>query len=186
MKKPGVKERIIDTASRLFYYDGYNQTGINKIIEEAGVAKASMYQHFRSKEDIAVAYLERKHQAGFVKMAEYVADKSNYKEKTLAAFDYLYDWLSSVNFRGCVFQNIITDLPKDHIKIRDKVRNQKNERRNWVQNLIKSGGAYSDVEAEKLGDEIMILMEGAIIMTQIQQDGWPIKTAKETCRKLLD
>ena len=120
-----------------------------------------------------------------IKLAEYVADKPNYKEKALAAFDYLYDWLSSVNFRGCVFQNIITDLPKDHIKIRDKVRNQKDERRNWIQNLIKSGGEHTTEEAEKLGDEIMVLMEGAIIMTQIQQDCWPIKTAKETCRKLL-
>ncbi|MFT6754704.1 MAG: AcrR family transcriptional regulator, partial [Urechidicola sp.] len=53
MRKQGVKERIIATASDLFYNQGYNQTGINQIISEAGVAKASLYQHFRSKEDIA-------------------------------------------------------------------------------------------------------------------------------------
>ena len=61
MEKKGAKERIIEAASRLFYFKGYNQTGINQIIAEANVAKASMYQHFRSKEDIAVAYLIRRH-----------------------------------------------------------------------------------------------------------------------------
>ena len=61
MKKLGVKDRIVETASDLFYHNGYNQTGINQIIAEAGVAKASMYQHYRSKEDIAVAYLRKRH-----------------------------------------------------------------------------------------------------------------------------
>lgn len=61
MKEQSVRERIIDTASRLFYFNGYNQTGVNQIIKEASVAKASLYQHFRSKEDIAVVYLQRRH-----------------------------------------------------------------------------------------------------------------------------
>ena len=61
MKREGVKERIITAASHVFYFDGYNQTGINKILKEAEVSKDSMYRHFRSKEDIAVAYLIGRH-----------------------------------------------------------------------------------------------------------------------------
>jgi len=57
--KISVKERILETASHLFYEKGYNLTGINEIIEKAGVAKASLYSHFRSKEDICLAYLIR-------------------------------------------------------------------------------------------------------------------------------
>ena len=59
------RSRIIEAADRLFYTQGYSSTGINQIIEEAGVAKASLYAHFPSKEALAVAYLERRHRAWF-------------------------------------------------------------------------------------------------------------------------
>ena len=52
------RKRIIDTASRLFYQQGYTATGINQIIEEADISKASLYQHFKSKEDLLLEYLE--------------------------------------------------------------------------------------------------------------------------------
>jgi len=70
MKKQSVKERILETVSRLFYFNGYNQTGINQIIAEAEVAKASMCQHFRSKKDIAVAYLIARHSMWMGKLNE--------------------------------------------------------------------------------------------------------------------
>ena len=52
MEKKGAKERIIDAASHLFYFEGYNQTGINQILKESGASKDSMYRHFSSKEDV--------------------------------------------------------------------------------------------------------------------------------------
>lgn len=185
MKKLGVKERIIETASELFYFVGYNQTGINQIIKEANVAKASMYQHFRSKEDIAVAYLQHRHTMWMGELANFVAPKKNAREKLIRSFDYLDKWLREVNFRGCGFQNIITDLPSDQHKIKDQVRLHKNEVREWIHNLVKEEGALTDKEAEQLGDEILILLEGAIIQAQIQQKPWPVKTAKNICIKLL-
>ena len=121
MKKPGVKERIIETASELFYYEGYNQTGINQIIAEAGVAKASMYQHFRSKEDIAVAYLKKRHTNWIGDLFEFIADKKTVSDKLISCFDYLDHWLTEVEYRGCGFQNIFIDLPKDQQKIKDQV-----------------------------------------------------------------
>lgn len=81
MKRSGVRERIIIAASRLFYFEGYNQTGINQIIEEAEVAKVSMYQHFRSKEDIAVAYLIGRHTMWMGNLIEFISDGRSGKEK---------------------------------------------------------------------------------------------------------
>ncbi|PCE62628.1 TetR/AcrR family transcriptional regulator [Sediminicola luteus] len=184
MKKKGVKERIIDAASALFYYDGYNQTGINKIIEEAGVAKASMYQHFRSKEDIAVAYLQRRHIYWMGLLEEAVATQPEGKEKLIASFDFLNSWLVEVGFRGCGFQNIITDIPAEHQKIKDQVRLHKNELHQWVKDQI----ATFETSSEKvldLSNQILVLIEGAIMLSQIQQDAWPIGTAKKNCEQLL-
>ena len=185
MQKLGVKERIIETASRLFYYDGYNQTGINKIIEEAGVAKASMYQHFRSKEDIAVAYLQRRHGSWMGNLAAFVSEAETPKDKLIASFDYLMDWLHSVEYRGCGWQNIITDLPEDHHKIKAQSVLHKNLVREWVHDLLNEEEGTTPQEAEQLGDEVIILLEGAIILSQIQKDDWPIKAAKSACVKVL-
>ena len=185
MRKLGVKERIIETASDLFYNQGYNQTGINQIIDQAGVAKASMYQHFRSKEDIAVAYLIARHTMWMGKLAESVSKEKSPKRKVIGVFDYLMAWLTAVNFRGCGWQNIITDLPTDHDKIRDQAIFHKNELRSWIREQLMEDQALTTKEAKDLGDQVIILIEGAIILSQIQKDSWPIKTAKKACKKIL-
>ena len=185
MEKLGVKERIIETASDLFYHNGYNQTGINQIIAEANVAKASMYQHFRSKEDIAVAYLKRRHINWMGSLEDFVSPNRTNKEKLIASFDYLNSWLNTVAFRGCGWQNIITDLPSDHDKIRNQAVLHKNEVRSWVHKLLNEDGKYATEQAKQLGDQVVILLEGAIILSQIQKDEWPIKAAKDAAVRLL-
>jgi len=185
MQKLNVKERIIETASHLFYFDGYNQTGINKIIEEAGVAKSSMYQHFRSKEDIAIVYLQRRHTAWSNNLLEFVSNKKNAVAKIAGSFDYLQEWLKEVEFRGCGFQNIITDLPKGQERITDQVRLHKNELLKWIDQLLAEEPKYKG-NAKELANELMVLLEGAIILSQIQKDTWPIKAAKKAAEKILE
>ncbi len=185
MKQSGVKDRIIEAASNLFYNQGYSQTGINQIIDEANVAKASMYQHFRSKEDIAVAYLKARHSMWVGNLFEFISDKTTNKEKIIACFDYLKEWLNDVEFRGCGFQNIITDLPKDQDKIKDQVLLHKNELRSWIHESLKAEEQYLEIDTEALGDEILVLMDGAIILSQIQKNDWPIRAAKNACVRLL-
>ena len=185
MKKLGVKERIIAAASHLFYFEGYNQTGINKILKEASVSKDSMYRYFRSKEDIAVAYLIGRHSMWMGNLENHVKTEVTSRQKIIATFDYLNDWLENVNYRGCGWQNIITDLPQDHDKIRDQAILHKNEVREWIHKTLIADEDYSKNEAEETGDEVLILIEGAIILSQIQKNAWPIHTAKRTCIKLL-
>lgn len=185
MEKKGAKERIVEAASHLFYFEGYNQTGINQILKESGASKDSMYRHFNSKEDIAVTYLKGRHVMWMGNLMNYIKSKETNKEKLVASFDYLNDWLKEVEFRGCGFQNIICDLPKDQQKINDQVVLHKNELRELIHDLLKSETEYTTREAEELGDEILVLMEGAIILSQIQKNTWPIISAKRTCIKII-
>lgn len=186
MEKKGARERIIEAASHLFYFEGYNQTGINQILKEAGSSKDSMYRHFSSKEDIAVTYLKGRHIMWVGNLLDFIKPKKTNKEKLIAGFDYLNDWLTEVEFRGCGFQNIICDLPKDQQKIKDQVVLHKNELRDLIHDLLKDENQYTTKEAEQLGDEILVLMEGAIILSQIQNNSWPIISAKRTCIRLLN
>ncbi|MEP2936090.1 MAG: TetR/AcrR family transcriptional regulator [Gilvibacter sp.] len=185
MKRLTVRERIIETASRLFYFNGYNQTGINQIIAEADVAKASLYQHFRSKEDIAVEYLVRRHTMWMGKLNTCVGQCETPKDKIIGVFDYLTEWLTEVEFRGCGWQNIIVDLPKDHDKIKEQAIYHKNELRAWIHDTLSGTKKYTEQQAQEIGDETLILIEGAIILSQIQKDVWPIVSAKRACVRLL-
>ena len=184
--KPGVKQRILATAAKLFYFEGYNQTGINQIISEAKVAKASMYQHFRSKQDIAVAYLQERHEMWMGNLQNYVASKTAGKEQIIRSFDYLDDWLNEVGFRGCGFQNIITDLPKEQVKIPKVVVKHKRELTDWITKMLTVENKHNEQRINQLKMEIMVLIEGAIILSQINKDNAPILAAKRTCELLLN
>ena len=81
MKHSEVKNRIIETASFLFYKNGYNLTGINEIISETGIAKATLYNHFKSKEDICLAYLQFKNTSFLKDIEAYTATKQKGKTK---------------------------------------------------------------------------------------------------------
>ena len=185
MKTLNVRERIIETASILFYENGYTQTGINQIIEEANVSKASLYQHYRSKEDIAVEYLQQRHIIWMHELAYCTIGKNNSKEIILEVFNHIESWATEVDYRGCSWQNIFTELPMNHNKIREQVLLSKNQMRKWLRDTIKEDEQYSNKEANELGDQILVLMEGAYILSQIQKKAWPIENAKKVCARLL-
>ncbi|MDX2301150.1 MAG: TetR/AcrR family transcriptional regulator [Microscillaceae bacterium] len=181
MKKEStpVKERIIDTASRLFYMQGYNATGINQVIEEAKIAKSSLYQHFATKEDLAVAYLVKTNTEWFRALGEFIKKGNSPKDKVLLTFDFLEVYQASCQFRGCNFQNISAELPQDNTKILTEVRKQKVASRAYFHQLL------ATTDKTDFADEIFILFEGAIVTSRIYQDTWAIEEAKKRIMNLL-
>lgn len=173
------RERIIDTASRLFYKQGYNLTGINQLINEAGVAKASLYQHFASKEDLLIAYLTKTSSEWFIQLNSHVAPYDTPKAKVLAAFDLLLSFSETVSFRGCHFQNIISEVPLESDAVRAVIRTHKARMRQFFTNLL----AETDQAAQ--ADVITVLFEGALITGQMQQDAWPVVAAQALIEKIL-
>jgi len=79
MKHSAVRQTIIETASDLFYHNGYNLTGINEVIQEAGIAKATLYNHFKSKDDLCSAYLTHKHTLFLTSFDTYVNKRTKGK-----------------------------------------------------------------------------------------------------------
>lgn len=185
MTSLSVKERIIETASDLFYNQGYKHTGINQVIAEANVAKASLYKYFKSKEDIAITYLKNTHEDWMRNLNTFIKDKQTPYARLLAAFDYLQEWLDEVNYVGCSFQNIVTNLPKSEKRIYDLVLFHKNEVKNWITNNLKETNKYNEIELNKLSNEFMVLMEGAIISSQIQKNSVPVESAKRIAETLI-
>src|ERR1700750_1211479 len=98
-----VTDKILDTAERLFFTQGYNVTGINQVIEEADIAKASLYNHFESKTDLLVAYLQRFHKQWFERLETTVNKVADPKGKLLAIFDHHSERQQAREFGGCPF-----------------------------------------------------------------------------------
>jgi AcrR family transcriptional regulator len=173
------RDRIVDTASRLFYKQGYNLTGINQLIDEAGVAKASLYQHFASKEELLIAYLTKTSNEWFIGLKAHITPYETPKAKTLAVFDLLLTFSETVSFRGCHFQNIISEVPPETEAVRAVVRMHKTQMRQFFTDLL------AGVNQASQADVITVLFEGALIAGQMQQNAWPVLAAQSLIKKIL-
>ena len=173
-----VRQRIIDTAARLFYQQGYQLTGINQLIAEAGVAKASLYQHFRTKDEILLAYLRQESQEWFQRVENTLATAAvtTPQANVLAVFGLLNEFLSAVNFRGCNFQNALMQLAPEEKEVRAFIQDHKTAMGRVFARLI---------DNPSLAEEITLLFEGRLISCQVQQSLAPVQAAQRMVERLL-
>lgn len=173
---PNVRQRILETAARLFYQQGYPLTGINQLIAEAGVAKASLYQHFRTKDEILLAYLQQASAYMFEELEAAMAAAATPKAKVLAVFGSLTKSMPAANFRGCNFQNALMQLPPEETVVRAFIQEHKQKLGQLFARLI---------DDPALAEEITLLFEGTLVSCQIQQSPASIEAARRMVERLL-
>jgi len=128
-QQSGAKDRILEAADRLFYEQGYHKTGVNQLIDEAQVAKASFYSHFSSKRKLLKAYLKQRHTHWFEDLHEVVNAYNDPEQKIVGLFEYREKWIKETDYRGCAFININTELPDDDGEITSIVQGHKQDAR---------------------------------------------------------
>jgi len=178
-----VRERVIATASRLFYEQGYNSTGINQILEESGVAKASMYDHFKSKEDICIAYLQQMDDQFEYNLKAFLGKRRKGKSRVLGIFDFLEDFYNAENFRGCWCLNTMAEIPQDDERIKKEIRKQKESLRDIIKDLVKDNLRRKGDDS--LADQLYLLYEGALMESYLHASNWPISLVKSMAKKLV-
>jgi AcrR family transcriptional regulator len=114
--KPDARERILDTAYELFSRRAIRDVGIDEVIERAGVAKATLYRHFPSKDDLVIAFLERREERWTVAWVEAEARRrgSTPEEQLLAIFDLFDEWFHRDDFEACSFINVLLEMGPAH------------------------------------------------------------------------
>ena len=110
-KRPSPRERLLAASDELFYRDGVHSTGIDAIIEKAGVAKGSLYYIFGGKDELVAAYLRKRHDAWRERVEAAQARTDDPDEKILAIFDAIADYVSLPGYRGCPFTNAAAEAP---------------------------------------------------------------------------
>lgn len=186
MKKSVVRERILGVASRLFYEQGYNLTGINQIIEEADIARASLYNHFDSKTDLLLAYLKEAEDVWFHEMEEFTARFSDPREKLLALFDFRMERQHKRDFGGCQFIKISAEVSRQDSQVFEAVSHQKSRLKVFIAAIVKNLPENNSVLAHTLlADALFLILEGAAVSGSIYKNQESIKAAREIADKLL-
>lgn len=173
------KDRIIETATQLFHQKGYNSTGINEVIAEAQVAKSTLYQHFKSKDALCVAFLEHRHEQWFDRLQKMVNEQPSTKAKLLGLFDFVMLMNTQENFRGCSFLNIISEVSNEQQAIIEVVRSHKTDLQNYITEL--AGKAWN---AQAM--HLYFLFESAIIESQLYRSQTPVLEIKQIVEQLLN
>jgi len=181
------RERIIETASRLFFRQGYCSTGINQIISESGVAKASFYSHFPSKETLAIAWLKQREEVWIRQLKERIAQHASADRRIAAMYSMWYDQIREEGYRGCGFINMAGEFSNEESPIRAVVRDHKNRVRQLIANYVLNEyrAVMKPSEFEELVTVIYSLFDGAIIQAQNFMQDWPIEAALKASIKML-
>jgi AcrR family transcriptional regulator len=173
--KPAMKDRILETADRLFYLQGIRAIGVDTIAAEIGISKRTLYNHFPSKDALIAAYLERR----FVQPR--ASDKPP-AEQILGTFDALERRFSAKDFRGCPFVNAVAELGPEDQSVRRIAIAFKESRRLWFRDLLAQLGV---TDAEALATQLALLVDGSIAQDLVRNDPAMARAAKEAARVLL-
>lgn len=163
------RERILITASDLFDWQGFSNTGINQIIQEANVSKATFYAHFKSKDDLCIEFLERRFDYWVAELEKFTDGSPSPKIKILKSFDFLMHMNEKENFRGCSFLNILFEVPEDKTEIHYIIREHKRRLRICFDN---------EINDELLSAHIYLLFESCIITSKIYRSNELIEKSK--------
>lgn len=163
---PSARDRILETAQRLFYRHGIRAVGVDRIIAESGVAKMSFYRHFPSKKDLVIAFLERRHRFWmdwFTRRVRELAESRTSPSLGIIA-DALKEWFSEPDFRGCAFINTVAELSDDSAEERRIAADHKRELRDFVRTMIPERPGRSANDAAELA---LLIIDGAIVRAQM-------------------
>jgi len=177
-----VRERLLASADELFYREGINNVGIDRVLEHAGVAKASLYSTFGSKEELVRAYLEGRHQLRIARVEARMARHAAPRDKLLAVFDSMAELLANPGFRGCAFLKASAELPGN-----ERTQPVCDTYRGWIRALFtRLVGELGVADAAPLVRHLVLLYDGAVVAAQMDGDADAAKDARETAAQLLD
>ena len=176
------RERLLAAAGELFYEEGVQSVGIDKVIERAGVAKASLYDNFKGKDDLVRAYLDARYEARRTAIGAQLARHEAPRDKLLSVFDAMAEAFAKPNYRGCAFLRASAEMPAD-ASGREVCRDARRWTRELLSGLAKEAGA---VNPDALASQLLLLYDGAAASAQMDRDPAAAAAAKAAAVLLIN
>jgi len=178
------RDRLVDTAAALFYEQGVTATGVDTVVARSGVAKATLYAHFHSKDDLVAAALERRHQRRVASLEAFMHGQPPApRQRLLAVFDWLAAWHRGEGRRGCAFLNAAAEVVAPGHPALAVVRRH----RRWLGDYLGTLAAAAGVpEPARTGADLLLLLDGASSRFLMDGDPGAAAAARQIAKTLLD
>ena len=160
-----VRDRILDTATELFYQEGVRAVGVDLVVEQSGVAKTSLYRHFATKDDLVAAVLERddaRYWSSWDKIAN--RQKADPRAELEAHLQWIAHDIAGPKYRGCPFLNVATEFPAPDHPARAVAARHKAELRRRLGALTRRMGVR---KADAVAEQLVLLVDGAYVNGQL-------------------
>jgi AcrR family transcriptional regulator len=181
--EPDARERILDAAYELFSRRGVRAVGVDEVIGRAGVAKATLYRHFPSKDELVLAFLERREQLWSLDWLEAETRRGGAtpEERLPAIFDVFDSWFRRDDFEACSFINTMLEMGPEHPAGRASIHHLENVR-SFVRRIAEEAGLR---DPDSFAHSLLILMKGSIVAAA-EGDTEAAQRAKSMARHLLE
>jgi len=176
------RERIVDTAFRLFYAHGARGVGVDTIIAESGVAKATFYKHFPRKDDLVVCYLDKVDQAWFGQLRAAARATDDPRAQLVAMFDALAAASRRDGYHGCAFINAAAESHSGG-EVHARTIEHKGVVRAWIRDLARRAGA---ADPDLLARQLTLLIDGGLADGVLGADPATPHAAKAAAQTLVD
>jgi|SRR5580765_1039264 len=177
------REHLLAVAQRMFCETGFHAVSVDAILEEAGVARMTLYKNFGSKQDLIVATLKREDRMFRQWLVSAVEARANHSEdRILGLFHALHHRFASEGYYGCAFIRASIEYPVPGHPVHRAAREHKEMIRSYLRGLA---AEVEGADPMMLSEQLYLLFEGAITASQLHGEPWPAEYAREAARKLL-
>ena len=173
------RRKILDASDALFYENGIRAVGMDAIRDASGVSLKRLYRLYPAKERLAEATLRRRADAFHEALVAHAAGHGSPREQIIAIFDFLHDWFSEPDYRGCPFINAFGEGHEGDVL--GSVADQKRDLERVFDDLVTAAGGPST-----LGRQLLILANGAMVTAAILDAPDAALQAKAAARALLE
>ncbi|ASO23084.1 AcrR family transcriptional regulator [Actinoalloteichus hoggarensis] len=174
------RQRLLDAAEKLFYAEGIQAVGLERLLAESEVGRASFYRHFASKDDLVVAMLSNYDEAYRTWLAERTTALGG---TPIAAFDALIEYAETSGFRGCAFINAIAEVAEPDSQIRAMANQHKEAVVDYLRLLLAEAGYPDDTD---LARQLLLLMDGAAVTELYERSDRAARQAKTMALAILE
>lgn len=186
MKRLGTpRDKLFQTAARLFYRRGYRAVGVDTIAEESGIGKMTLYRHYPTKDDLIVSFLRKSNEDFWGYFEDSIGRAITARAKLVSFFERLQEYVLSPSCYGCPFLNVATEYPEKDYPGHHVALAHKESVRARFQELAKQAGAK---RPESLANALCLLMDGAYMAARMHgsSSSNPAVDLGEAARQLIE
>ncbi|ARO34296.1 TetR family transcriptional regulator protein (plasmid) [Rhizobium sp. NXC14] len=179
--KASISDHILASAGALFYREGIRAVGIDRIIDETKIAKATLYRHFPSKDHLVAAYLQDRHERVIRSLESVLDEAPNPRDQLNLIFERLHEKADSPEFRGCAFALAVAEHGDS-----ERVVNVARAHKTTVSQIFAALMTKAGVETSRAAAHLSLLYEGALATVAVGRDPQAVLTARDCALFVFD